>query len=160
MRSAIVVVAVLGVACTPQGAPHGPERARLRRTGGTTFELVPAEGQLERCLAYTVNAGGLTRQLTMSRRNESFGCPPNRPVGGHGFRVPLGEGPVKVVVLFTSTPVSAASVSQQLLEQANRQAFTAMDLRLPGAAALEFLDFAPEADVAPTEGQTVGHDAG
>jgi hypothetical protein len=131
-------------------------RAEARRTGGTTFELVPAPGQHPYCLAFTVSRSGLTRQLTMSSKNLSFECPAGRPVGQHAFKVPLGEGPVRVYVLFTSQPVNAASVSQQLLDAPDRQAVSVMHLRLPGAATLEALDFAPDEDVAPEVGGLVG----
>jgi hypothetical protein len=136
------------------------KRVQLRRTGGTTFELLPAEGQHEHCLAYTVSRGGLMRQLTMSRKNESFHCPAGQAIGSHAFKVPLNEGPVKVFVLFSSLPVNAGSVSQQLLDSGNRQAVNVMDLRLPGAAAMETLDFTPEEDVAATMGEELGADAG
>jgi hypothetical protein len=160
MRRALVLSFLVGSGCTPSAPVPGPHKVALRRTGGTTFELVPAEGQLEHCLAYTVNARGLFRQLTMSRRNESYHCPARAAVGGHAYRVPLAEGPVKVLVLFTSGAVNAASVSQQLLELANPRSFKAMDLRLPGQAALELLDFSPEEDVAATEGGELQLDGG
>jgi hypothetical protein len=145
----------------PDSKPAAPvKRASLARTGGTTFELVPAADQYPYCLAYTVARTGLTRQLTMSTKNTSFECPAGHAVAGHSFRVPLSDGPVKVVVLFTSQPVKAGSVSQQLLESANRQLVNAMDLRLPGNATLESLDFVPEEDVAPTVGEAIGGDAG
>jgi hypothetical protein len=160
MRRTLGLSLVLGLGCAPTPPPAPPHRVALHRTGGTTFELVPAEGQLPHCLAYTVNAKGLTRQLTMSRHNESFACPAGRPVAGHAYRVPLTDGPVKVIVLFTSAPVNAASVSQQLLDLPDRRRLTAMELRLPGAASLELLDFSPEEDVAPTEGQELRPDAG
>jgi hypothetical protein len=162
MRKPCLVLGALLLVTT--GCAKSPadsaKRAQLRVTGGTTFELVPSEGQLEHCLAYTVSGSGLTRQLTMSRKNESFHCPAGQRIGGHAFKVPLGEGPVRVYVLFTSHPVNAGSVSQQLLDAPDRQALTAMDLRLPGAAALEALDFVPEEDVAAVVGEPLGIDAG
>jgi hypothetical protein len=152
MRRALVLSLVVGLGCTPAKPAAGPHKAALRRTSGTTFELLPAEGQFEHCLAYTVSGKGLFRQLTMSRANESFHCPAGQRVGGHAYRVPLSEGPVKVIVLFSSDPVNAGSVSQQLLELPNPRAFSALSLRLPGQAAVELLDFAPEEEAAPTEG--------
>jgi len=159
MRNALVVSLVLGLACSPSTPPPAPKVA-LHRTGGTTFQLVPTEGQFEHCLAYTVTQKGLFRQLTMSRKNESYHCPAGKPVGNHAYRVPLSEGPVKVIVLFSSIELNAASVSQQLLELPNPRAFRAIDLRMPGSAALELLDFTPEEDVAPTEGEALRPDAG
>ncbi|MFO0594357.1 MAG: hypothetical protein U0228_03610 [Myxococcaceae bacterium] len=136
------------------------KRAALNRTGGSTFEIIPSAGQYPHCLAYTVSRSGLTRQLTMSRSNMSFECAPGRPLGGHSYRVPTNEGPVRVFVFFTSQPVNAASVSQQLLDAPDRQALSVMNMRLPGNASLEVLDFTPEEDVAPEVGALVGVDAG
>lgn len=140
---------------TPAPTPVAP-RASLSRTGGTTFELLPAAGQHPFCLAYTVSKSGLTRQLTMSPSNQSFECPAGKPVGQHAYRVPLNEGPVRVYVLFTSQAVNAASVSQQLLDATDRQRLSVMSLRLPGAATLEALDFSPIEDVAPEVGGVIG----
>lgn len=141
--------------------PAAPEkRVELRRTGGTTFDLVPTEGQHEHCLAYTVNSRGLTRLLTMSKKNESLHCPAGKPLGGHMFKVPLEEGTVKIFVLFSSLPVNAGSVSQQILDLDDRQAVNIMNLRLPGVATLETLEFTPEEDVAATLGEALGVDAG
>src|SRR5207244_74088 len=135
-------------------------RATLHRTGGTTVEIVPSAGQLQYCLAFTHSAKGVTRQLTMSRSNLSFDCKAGSPIGGVAFRVPLDEGAVKMLVLFTSEPVNAASIAQQLLEYEDLTKLNAMELRLPGRAALELLDFTPEADVAPTTGQVLGGSGG
>lgn len=162
MRPLLVVASLslsLAVGCEkPAAAPT--KRAVLNRTGGTTFEIIPSPGQHEHCLAYTVSRSGLTRQLTMSRGNQSFDCAAGRPVGGHAYRVPLNEGPVRVYVFFTSQKVNAAAVSQELLDAPDRQALSAMNMRLPGNVALEALDFSPEEDVAPELGQVVGEDAG
>lgn len=155
MRTALILL-LLGAACVQPKSSDSLKRVALNRTGGTTFELIPSEGQYPYCLIYTVTKSGLTRLLTMSRKNESFECPAGSPVGGHPYRVPLEEGPVKIYTLFTSQAVSAASVSQQLLEQKNRQQLSAMDMRLPGAAALEVLELSPEADVVATVGEALG----
>lgn len=145
-------------ACSKPAAPA--KRVALNRTNGTTFELVPSEGQGQYCLAYTVSTSGLVRQLTMSKTNMSFECPAGRNIGRHPFRVPLNEGPVKVYVLFTSQPVNAGSVSQQIIDADNRQALSAMNLRLPGSASLETLDFVPTEDVVAEVGGVIGGDAG
>ena len=157
MRSRRALLGGLALlACTTPASPVAITRAEVRRTGSTTFELVPTPGQHPYCLAFTVSRGGPTRQLTMSSTNQSFECPAGQPVGEHAFKVPLAEGPVRVYVLFTSQPVNAASVSQQLLDAPDRQALSVMHLRLPGAATLEALDFAPAEDVAPELGALVG----
>jgi len=160
MRSLLVAGLLVGaVACEKSDAPS-TKRAAINRTGGTTFEIVPSAGQFPQCLAFTVSRSGLTRQLTMSRSNQSFDCVAGRPLGGHAYKVPLNEGPVRVYVFFTSQQVNAASVSQQLLDAPDRQALTIMNMRLPGQAALEVLDFAPEQDVAPEVGGIIEPDAG
>jgi hypothetical protein len=160
MRSLLFAgLMISAAACEKSDAPI-VKRAALNRTGGTTFEIIPSAAQFAQCLAFTVSRSGLTRQLTMSRSNQSFDCVAGRPLGGHSYKVPLNEGPVRVYVFFTSQAVNAASVSQQLLDVPDRQALTVMNMRLPGQAALEVLDFAPEADVAAEEGALVGADAG
>jgi hypothetical protein len=147
------------MSCTHSGdAPK--TRAEVRRTGGTTFELVPASEQLPYCLAFTHSRKGITRQLTMSSANLAFECPAGKPVGGRAFKVPLDEGPVKLHVLFSSDRIDATTVAEQLLDQNTLEAVSVMDLRLPGRAALETLEFTPEADVAPAEGQVLARDAG
>lgn len=141
--------AALGVALliACESKPGAPERrALLRPTGATTFELLPTRGQDGFCLAYTLSKVGTLRLLTMSEANQSFECPAERPVGGVPYRVPLEDGPVRVFVLFTSQAVSAASVSEQLLGVGSRPGVSALDLRLPGRAALEVLDFVPRSD--------------
>ncbi|MDP2272920.1 MAG: hypothetical protein Q8N23_26930 [Archangium sp.] len=161
MRSLLVVGLLMATAaCEKSSSATSSKRASIARTGGTTFEIIPAEGQHGYCLAYTVSRSGLTRQLTMSRSNQSYECAAGRPIGGHPYKMPLNEGPVRVFVFFTSQPVNAASVSQQILDANDRQALTLMNMRLPGQAHLEVLDFTPEEDVAATVGALVGFDAG
>ncbi len=160
MRSLLIAGLLLGAVACEKPQVVATRRAAINRTGGTTFELVPAEGQHGYCLAYTVSKSGLTRQLTMSRTNQSYECAAGRPIGGHPYKVPLSEGPVKVFVFFTSQPVNAASISQQILDAPNRQSLSVMNMRLPGQASLEVLDFAPEEDVAPEVGSLVEADAG
>lgn len=162
MRTVLLSIAavLLGLGCTEKTAPTPMKRVTLERTGGTTFRLVPGEGQLPYCLAYTVNMTGLTRQLTMSKLNESFECKAGQPIGKHPFRVPFDEGSVKVHVIFTSQPVNAGSVSEQIMEADNRQALKVMNMRLPGNAAIETLDFLPEEDTPPTMGGVVEPDGG
>ncbi len=161
MRSLLVAVLLLGAVACEKSVPAPPvKRASLNRTGGTTFEIVPAPGQHPYCLAFTVSGSGLTRQLTMSRSNQSFECTGGQPLGGHAFKAPLSEGPTKVYVFFTSQPVNAASISQQLLEAPDRNAVSLMNMRIPGQAALETLQFVPAEDVAPEVGTLVEPDAG
>jgi hypothetical protein len=154
MKRAVLLL-LLG-ACTKDSGEAPAQRAAARRTGGTTFELIPSAGQLPYCLAFTQSSKGVTRQLTMSSANTSFDCKGGKPVGGRAFKVPTEEGAVKMYVLFSSEPINAASVAQQLVEHKDLSSLSVMDLRLPGRAALEVLEFAPEADAAPAEGQVLG----
>ena len=161
MRSFFMAGLLLGaLACEKPPAAGAVKRATISRTGGTTFEIIPAEAQYPYCLAYTVSRSGLTRQLTMSRGNQSYECAAGRPLGGHAYKVPLNEGPVRIYLFFTSQPVNAASVSQQIIDATERQSLSIMNMRLPGQASLEVLDFAPEEDVVPQVGSVVEPDGG
>lgn len=151
----MVLLLLLG-ACTKDGGEAPAQRAAVRRTGGTTFELIPSAGQLPYCLAFTHSSKGVTRQLTMSAANTSFDCKAGKAVGERAFKVPVSEGAVKVYVLFSSEAINAASVAQQLIEQRDLSNVSVMNLRVPGRAALEVLEFAPEADSAPDEGKVLG----
>src|SRR5512140_1647231 len=114
MRGLVPALLLFAAACTQPAAPA--ERVKLTRLTGTTFELVPSESKLPYCLAFTVANNGTIRQLTMAKDNLSFHCQGGKPIGGHAYKVPLDEGPVKVHVLQTSQRVSAASVARQILE--------------------------------------------
>ena len=157
MRTALLLVLVGAISgCTEAVKPT--VRAAVNRIGGTTFEVIPSEGQYPFCLVFTLSTAGVIRQLTMSRENVSYTCPAGKPIGGHSYRAPLDEGAVKVQVLFTSQKVNAASVAQQLLDLRGRPQITSIDLRLPGNATIDTLSFAPEADAAPTVGGVIGRD--
>lgn len=158
---ALLLAGLLAGAVGCEKSPVVPQtRAAINRTGGTTFEIVPAAGQFPNCLAFTVTKNGLTRQLTMSHSNQSFQCAAGRPVAGHSYKVPLSEGPVKVYVFFTSQAVNAALVAQEILEARDRQGISAMDLRLPGNVVLEVIDFVPEEDTEPELGHLLHRDGG
>ncbi len=154
----VLVLTFAVVACSKQPeAP--PKRVTLRQMTGATYELIPGSGQSPYCLVYTVSPKGLIRQLTMSADNLSFECPAGQPIGRHPFRVALNEPSVKVLVLFTSQQVSATSVSQQLLDSQRAASLTAMDLRLPGQATLEVLDFVATPEVPAEEGTLIEIDS-
>lgn len=153
---ALLCVAV--IACSKPAEPP-PKRATLKPVTGSTFELIPAPGQWPFCLAYTVSTKGVIRQLTMSAENTSFTCAAGQPIGLHAYRVPASEPSVKVLVLFTSQSVNAGSVSHQLIEMKAPASVTAMELRLPGQAALEVLDFTAGPDVPAEEGALVSPDS-
>lgn len=155
MRTALLLAQIgLLSACAADAPVQGP-RAAIRRVTGSTFELIPSEGQHPYCLIFTLSSNGVIRQLTMSRDNVSFPCPAGKPVGATTYRTPLGEGTVKVEVLFSSQRIQAASVAQQLLDLRDRATVSSMDLRLPGKATLETLSFTPEADEVPTMGSVI-----
>ncbi len=158
MRGFLAVALLVLAACSQQTAP--PERVKLNRTGGTTFELIPGEKQYPYCLAFTVASNGTIRQLTMAKDNKSFQCPAGKPVGGTSYKVPGTEGAVQVHVLFTSQRVPAASVARQIVELSASQSLHPLNLRLPGEASLVSLEFTPEAEVAPVEGAVVELDGG
>ncbi len=153
---ALLLAAGLLAACAEDKKTAPTGRVELRRLSGASFELVPGENQHPYCLVFTLSANGVIRQLTMSRDNVSYACPPGKPVGGHAYRVPLDEGTVKVQVLFSSQRVNAASVAQQLLDLRERAPINSIDLRLPGNVTIETLSFAPEAP--PPLGGVVGAD--
>lgn len=154
---------LLVLASCPRSDDAAARRATVLRTGGTTFEVLPSPGQLPYCLPFTHSAKGVTRQLTMSSKNVSFDCKPGRPIGNRSFKAPLEEGAVKMYVLFSSEPIDAAKVTEQLFDQSDlSKELSAMNLRLPGRVQVETLDFVPEADTPPEEGQVIGRpqDAG
>jgi hypothetical protein len=149
-------VGLLALASCPDEGGAAKTAATVLRTGGSTFELIPSPKQLPYCLAFTRSEKGVMRQLTMSSKNLSFDCKAGKPVGGRMFKTPLEEGPVKLYVLFSSEPVNAASVTQQLLEKNDFSQLAAMDFRLPGRVQLETLEFVPEADTPPAVGAVLG----
>lgn len=159
MRNGAVLAALgLLAACAVEKKAETGARVTLKRLTGTSFELVPGEGQHPHCLVFTLAANGVIRQLTMSRENVSYSCPAGKPIGGHSYRVPLDEGMVKVQVLFSSQKVNAASVAQQLLDLRDRAQISSIDLRLPGKAAVETISFTPEAESPPPMGGLLGKD--
>jgi hypothetical protein len=160
MRGAIWLLMVLTVWGCHRSDLSSAGRVALERTGGSTFALVPTQGQPPFCLVYTVAANGLTRQLTMSAQNRSFECPAGQPIGRRQYRVPLSDGPVQVLVLFTSQSVNAGSVSQQLVEAPNRAQPSVLDLRLPGNAHLATVTFEPRDDVPIEVGSIVSPEDG
>lgn len=161
MRGGVLLLVLAVSAGCPKPGPDESARVTLHRTGGSTFELEPGAGQPPYCLVYTVASNGLLRQLTMSAKNVSFACPAGQPIGKRQYRVPLSDGPVKVLVLFTSQEVHAGSVSQQLVEATDRLNPSVLNLRLPGNAVLATVPFEPSEDVPVAVGNIIGgSDAG
>ncbi len=153
--SGVLLSFALLAGCEKPAAPKAT-RLTIKRTSGSSFEVIPAEGQPPYCLIFTVSKSGLTRQLTMSPQNSSFACPAGKPVEPRGYRVPLSDGPVTIYTLFSSTDLNATSISQQILEAPDRQHLSAMNLRLPGNAVLEVSTFTPEADAPALVGAQLG----
>ncbi len=151
-----VAVLALGVSCSRGDKEGPPRRAEIRRVSGATMEVVPTEGQLPYCLLYTVSEKGVIRQLTMTRENRSLKCEAGRPIANRSFRVPVPEGPVKVYIIFSDQRIQAGSVAQQLYELRDRPRITGIDLRLPGKAFVESLDFTPEEGGTPVTGGVIG----
>lgn len=125
--------------------PDIPKRAELKILGPTTVEIIPQPGQYPNCLLYTVSEKGVNRQLTMTLEDESVPCEAGTPIGGVPYKVPKSEGKVRIYVIFSDRPLKGSSVAQQLNEMANSgKPLTAMDLRAPGNATIETLEFLPQ----------------
>lgn len=155
-----VLCLVAGAAACDGARPTGTGRATVLRQGPALFQVVPGPEQFPHCLVFTVSERTVTRQLTMSRDNTSFDCPPGKPVGNRTFRAPVEEGPVRVLVFFSTQKLNAAALAQQLIELPEPSRVSLMDLRLPGGAALDTLEFVPLPDMPVEVGGVVGADAG
>lgn len=122
-----------------------PKRATLNVLGPTTVEIIPSPGQYPNCLLYTVSEKGVNRQLTMTLEDESVPCEAGTPIGGVPYKVPKSEGKVRIYIIFSDRPLKGSSVAQQLNEMVNSgKPLTAMDLRAPGNATIETLEFLPQ----------------
>jgi hypothetical protein len=130
-------------------------RAALVRQGPSLFQVLPAPEQYPYCSIFTISEAGVTRQLTMSGDNLAFDCPVGRAVGYRTWRAPADEGPVRVLVFFTSQKVNAASIAQQLIELKDPRRASLLDMRLPGTAALETLEFTPLPESPIDEGNII-----
>lgn len=131
---------------TPQG------RFEIRKISGETVQFVPTASQLPYCLIFTQSKDGTLRQMTMSNENRSVHCPPGQPVMGLTFRIPVSEGPVKVLAFFSDQKLTAASVAQQLLESPDG---SPMDLRAPGTVNAQVIEFTPTREPGPQQGGVV-----
>lgn len=153
-RLAGLILSLAALALTRCEPPKkATTRARLEETSGTTFKIIPAEGQLPYCIAVTASERDVTRLLTENPKGESIPCPANKPVGGVSYRVVVPEGRVRVIVVFTEKPIATMTVAQQIREvSAGGRPVTAMDLRAPGNVTIETLVFTPSIEA---EGVTV-----
>lgn len=152
-RWALVVLA-LGSGCTENAKKPLPPRAEIRSLGGSTVEIIPAAEQLPYCLVYTISERGVLRQLTMTPENRSIPCEAGQPIANTRFRIPADEGKVKAVIVFSDQLINAGSVAEQLQDLKGRERITALDMRLPGRAFVETLEFQPTADSPSNTGET------
>jgi len=156
------VLAMMLAACPETKAPT--HRVELRKLSGTTVQLVPLQGQLPYCLVFTTSSSGVIRQLTMNSEDSAIDCPANAPIGGVSYRFPVTEGKVRIYVFFFDRKLKASSVAAQIVDKAQERApvpggveLNATDLRLPGKAAVEVLEFLPGAEGEAMTGTIVGH---
>lgn len=162
LRSGLWMVAMLSVVgCKKDAPPEQPKRIALNALGDDRVEFVPGDGQFPYCHIFTRSDSGVLRQLTMTQDNLSLPCPAGEPVGQVSFRVPVDEGPVTALVLFTDQQVNGASMGLQLLDLPTSQAPTAWNLRVPGRAVTEIIRFTPKASTAaPSAPSTTGAPVG
>jgi hypothetical protein len=125
----------------------------LRKLSGDTVQIIPTDDSLPYCLVFT-HSDKVTRQLTISKTNQSVKCPAGQPVLGQTYRIPADEGPVKIQVFLSDQRLEAVSVANQLTEM-DKASYNPIDLRLPGRVVLQTLDFTPVASVEPTTGAVV-----
>jgi hypothetical protein len=136
-----LIVALVGTfaACARSSDPT--TRVELRKISGDTLQIVPTEDSLPYCLVFT-QSDKVTRQLTISKSNQSVKCPAGQPVLGQTYRIPADEGPVKVHVFLSDQRLEAVSVANQITEMA-KPSFNPMDMRLPGRVVVQTLSFTP-----------------
>jgi hypothetical protein len=149
----ISILALVGTlaACAPSSDPTA--RVELRKVTGDTVQIVPAAGSLPYCLVFTHSAK-VTRQLTISKSNQSVKCPAGQPVLGQTYRIPAEEGPVKIQVFLSDQRLEAVSVASQLTEM-DQPSFNPIDMRLPGKVVVQSIPFTPVASAEPTTGALV-----
>lgn len=152
---AVLASLTLALAACPEKQPP-PRRVELRKLSGTSVRLIPAAGQLPYCLVFTLSATGVIRQLTMDGENLSLDCPGAQPIGGVSYRFPIAEGPVRIYTLFSDRRLNAGTIAPQIVEKAGAPYLNVTDLRLPGRATAEVLEFTPAVEGEPKVGTLVG----
>ena len=141
-RRAILLLIVAGCSSGSIGT-DGARRATIQAVGPASIKILPGERQPPFCLAFTASEQGIVRQLTMTPANDSVPCPAGEPIGGTEYRIPPGEGKVRVYVVFSDRKLDALPVGAQIHELGKGAGLTAMDLRAPGQVVLETLEFEP-----------------
>lgn len=139
---ALLSVALAG-ACD-SGSPPPARRAEVRQVAPAAIEILPAAGQLPYCLVFTESDKGVLRQLTMSFEDQSIPCEAGKAVGEKKYNIPAAEGKVRIYVIFSDRPLKGSTVAAQLNEAwSDKRTLTAFDLRAPGQAAIEAIEFTP-----------------
>lgn len=142
-RCLILAEALLLIACSSPKEQLKP-RAEIRKLGPSTIEILPRPGQLPYCLVFTTSERGVTRQLTMTDDDRSVTCEAGQPIGRVPYRIPAGEGSVRVHVLFSDRALRASSIAREISDLASvNPQFSAIDLRAPGQLLTETLEFSP-----------------
>ena len=151
-----VAVALGTAGCQQETKAAAAARAEVKSLGGSTVEFIPKEGQHPYCLLFTVSEKGIIRQLTMTRENRSIRCEAGKRIFNSSFRIPAEEGKVHAYIFFSDQRIQAGSLAQQLYDLRDKPRVSAMDFRLPGAVAVEMLEFVPQAGGEPVPGAVVG----
>ena len=123
-------------------APPVAHRVEIRQVPGDLLELIPKEGSPPYCLVYSTAEKGPVRQLTMNEANESFDCPPGVPIGPVTFRIPKAEGKARIFILFSDQKLLASTIAAQLSDLGT-PSFSPLDLRVPGKAASDVIEYTP-----------------
>jgi hypothetical protein len=139
-RRFALLCAIFLCGCDTKSSPVA-HRVEMRQAGDL-LELVPKEGMPPYCLVYSIAEGGTIRQLTMNEENDSFECPAGAPIAKSGFRIPKKEGKARIYVIFSDQKLSAASVAQQINDLGTPN-FNALDLRIPGKAVTDVIEYTP-----------------
>lgn len=139
----VLAIAAFALACKTEPPAAAKHRAHIEGTGAD-FKVIPEPGQMSHCLVFSVADNGVVHQLTTGNDNKSLACNAGEPISGAPFHATPVEGHIKVYVIFSDQEIEATSIIEQIHEMIDhRGGFTAMDLRAPGAIAVETLDYKP-----------------
>ena len=142
--AASTALSVMTTACSKTSTANA-HRVRVEAQDGSNIRLYPNAGQLPYCLVFTSSAKGTVRQLTMSEKNLSVACPEGKAIGDLLFKIPVGEGKVKIHVVFSDREIEAIPIAQQIRELSDKgAAINGIDLRAPGTVVIDTFDFEPK----------------